>query len=316
MRSCASYILRVMTRRQLSVLVPAFTLIELLIVIAIIALLVGILLPSMAAARDAARRVACASNLRQVAVACTSYNGGYDGAFPAEHDRFSYQDRHGRWVTDANGTVKRVWLWQGRGFRELITPFLDGVIDAESPSILICPSDRGEDSTPQFERTSYAYSLAMYHDPANIESDAEAIIAGRFGASPEFAESPYLPGRDRRSDVVLATGRVDAADSTAQASASGIVPRAQRVAGVIFPSRKIVSGDWDAYHDPELRDRATNRAWDEKGWWDPRGERVFVFADSSVRAYHADAVNRGWDGLPNPNLTIGGVRGMDVSSGG
>ncbi len=57
---------------------PAFTLIELLVVIAIIAVLVSILLPALASAREVARRTKCLANMRSIATASIVYAQDYD----------------------------------------------------------------------------------------------------------------------------------------------------------------------------------------------------------------------------------------------
>ncbi|MCS6776569.1 MAG: DUF1559 domain-containing protein [Chloroherpetonaceae bacterium] len=99
----------------------AFTLIELLIVIAIIAILAAMLFPVFAQAREKARQSGCISNLKQLATATMMYTQDYDETFP-----------NAQWIGPA--AFPPHWYF-GESVRDLLEPYV------RNASIFVCPSD-------------------------------------------------------------------------------------------------------------------------------------------------------------------------------
>ncbi len=113
-----------------------FTLIELLVVVAVIAILIGILLPALGRAREASLDIKCKNNIRQLGTATQLYwNDSLDPAF-LPINRFA-KDQNGRIILDANGNKR----WQGSLRYSAIT-LLAQYLD-ENKQVFQCPSAVG-----------------------------------------------------------------------------------------------------------------------------------------------------------------------------
>lgn len=131
-----------------------FTLVELLVVVAILGALTALLIPTLAGARQASLRAICAANLRQVHVAMTMYLHDNRDQFPCAQDPVS--------------TSPMYWLWMGRGWRRPMQKYFSTIITQQNPSLLVCKGDPASPS--RYESTSYSYSMSFYYSPAQIDS--------------------------------------------------------------------------------------------------------------------------------------------------
>ncbi|MEM1444424.1 MAG: type II secretion system protein [Planctomycetota bacterium] len=205
----------------------AFTLIELLVVISIIALLIGILLPALGAARNTARIAQSGANQRQIGIAMAAYRADNDAYFPL------WQQSTGG--TPVDGTP--IWYWTTRlavddyipgldvyadpAFEGAETPFLEEVGAGLAASATVTRQNMDERA---WNRIHYGYNFVHvggnYHKTGGVRSTASVNAANPRRNLPDFIPA-RLEDMEDATTVTVTTGVRDYEISSGEVSESG-----------------------------------------------------------------------------------------------
>ncbi len=165
-----------------------FTLIELLVVVAIIALLIAILLPSLARAREQAKRSTCASNMKQIYTAMYEYSGDNKGVFPkvgVKNSGGNLQTTVQLIVLDS-GLPATSWVNTMNGATDPVVPDLNTVDNAPPGNVYFGVAN----NMWQLVRGDFAeaniFRCPSDPDNKNWEFDMEDISGGSGGSGPEY----------------------------------------------------------------------------------------------------------------------------------
>ncbi|KAA1260154.1 Type II secretion system protein G precursor [Rubripirellula obstinata] len=139
----------------------AFTLVELLVVIAIIGILIGLLLPGVQAAREAARKMSCSNNLKQIGLAIHMYNDVHRRLPPAvlgiqdgvANGRAVYKPGLTPWVSILP-FLEQDSLFEQFDFNEDASSPFNEEASRKTPTVYLCPSM----SLPTVTEDSLGYS--------------------------------------------------------------------------------------------------------------------------------------------------------------
>ena len=134
-----------------------FTLIELLVVIAIIAILIGLLLPAVQKVREAAARMKCGNNMKQICLACHAYQDAYQKLPPSTlmHPNVGNIDDYNQNFGPNWAVLILPYIEQGNMFQQVATSVSSYPINGDANwrgirgnqvKTYLCPSDIGQET--------------------------------------------------------------------------------------------------------------------------------------------------------------------------
>lgn len=153
-----------------------FTLVELLVVIAIIGILIALLLPAVQAAREAARRIQCANNMKQIGLALLNYHDTY-GRFPrAANWGPNSEDKGLGWPVFVLPYMEQVPFYNQVDLGKTVYQTPNRELGKDDIFGFHCPSDGEGAREYDFNDPSAEWNVANYTGVAGAGLTAESVV--------------------------------------------------------------------------------------------------------------------------------------------